>query len=204
MRHDLIILKQWIQPLARVLDLGCGDGALLDDLVNEKNISGLGIEIDADNIIGCIGKGLSVIEQDIDNGLSNFSDNSFDTVLLTQTLQAVRRPDFVLEEMLRVGKECIITFPNFGHWQARCYLMLRGKMPVSKMMPYNWYDTPNIHFCTVKDFENLCVEKILRLFTERFRWPWLALKRITDLNGIIRSGRIFWHSRSLPCYSVKN
>ena len=131
MRHDLIILKQWIQPQARVLDLGCGDGALLDDLVNEKNISGLGIEIDADNITGCIGKGLSVIEQDIDNGLSNFSDNSFDTVLLTQTLQAVRRPDFVLEEMLRVGKECIITFPNFGHWRCRLKLAASGKMPVS-------------------------------------------------------------------------
>lgn len=177
MRHDLVILKQWIQPQARVLDLGCGDGALLDDLVNEKNISGLGIEIDADNITGCIGKGLSVIEQDIDNGLSNFSDNSFDTVLLTQTLQAVRRPDFVLEEMLRVGKECIITFPNFGHWQARCYLMLRGKMPVSKMMPYNWYDTPNIHFCTVKDFENLCVEKNIKIIHRTVQMALVGTKK---------------------------
>jgi|TARA_Y100000385_G_scaffold280555_1_gene331954 methionine biosynthesis protein MetW len=177
MRHDLITLKQWIHPHTRVLDLGCGDGALLDDLVNEKNISGLGIEIDTDNITCCVGKGLSVIEQDIDKGLSNFSDNSFDTVLLTQTLQAVRRPDFVLEEMLRVGKECIITFPNFGHWQARWYLMLRGKMPVSKMMPYHWYDTPNIHFCTVKDFENLCVEKNIKIIHRTVQMALVGTKK---------------------------
>tara|TARA_B100000767_G_scaffold274949_2_gene309719 strand:+ start:2244 stop:2852 length:609 start_codon:yes stop_codon:yes gene_type:complete len=163
MRHDLIALKQWIQPYSRVLDLGCGNGTLLKDLVDEKYISGLGVEIDAENITACVSKGLNVIEQDIDKGLSNFSDDSFDTVLLTQTLQAVRRPDFVLQEMLRVGKECIITFPNFGHWQVRWYLLLRGKMPVSKMMPYDWYDTPNIHFCTVKDFENLCAEQGIKI-----------------------------------------
>lgn len=163
MRHDLITLKQWIQPYSRVLDLGCGEGALLKDLVDEKKINGLGIEIDAKNITCCVTKGLNVIEQDIDKGLSNFSDDSFDTVLLTQTLQAVRRPDYVLTEMLRVGKECIISFPNFGHWQVRLYLMLRGKMPVSKMMPYHWYDTPNIHFCTVKDFENLCDEQHIKI-----------------------------------------
>jgi len=163
MRHDLVTLNQWIDTGSRVLDLGCGEGILLEHLVDNKAVRGLGVEIDADNITRCIAKGLNVIEQDIDNGLNNFADNSFDTVLLTQTLQAVRRPDYVLQEMLRVGKECIITFPNFGHWQVRLYLMLRGKMPVSKMMPYHWYDTPNIHFCTVKDFELLCKEQNIKI-----------------------------------------
>ncbi len=163
MRYDLMALAPWIASDSRVLDLGCGDGELLQYLVEHKAVRGLGVEIDADNITHCIGKGLNVIEQDIDQGLTNFSDNSFDTVLLTQTLQAVHRPDFVLQEMLRVGKECIITFPNFGHWQARWHLMLRGKMPVSKFMPFEWYNTPNIHFCTVKDFEALCEKHNIRI-----------------------------------------
>ena len=129
----------------------------------------LGVEIDASNIATCIGNGIDVIEQDLDQGLANFADNSFDTVLLTQTLQAVHRPDFVLQEMLRVGKECIITFPNFGHWQARKYLLTRGKMPVSKFMPHEWYNTPNIHFCTVNDFEVLCEQRDISVLHRNFQ-----------------------------------
>ncbi len=163
MRHDLLVLAPWIKDGSRVLDLGCGDGELLQHLIDTRDVRGLGVEIDEANITTCIGKGLSVIEQDMDKGLTNFADNSFDTVLLTQTLQAVHRPDYVLQEMLRVGKECIISFPNFGHWQARWHLMLRGKMPVSKFMPYEWYDTPNIHFCTVKDFEALCQKQNIKV-----------------------------------------
>jgi len=163
MRSDLQILQQWIKPRSRVMDLGCGDGELLETLVRDKQIDGLGLEIDTDNITKCFARGLSVIEQDIDNGLTNFIDNSFDTVVLTQTLQAVMRPDLVLDEMLRVGNECIITFPNFGHWRCRLHVSVKGRMPVSKFMPYQWYNTPNTHFCTVRDFEALCAEKNIRI-----------------------------------------
>ena len=183
MRTDLQILQQWIKPASRVLDLGCGDGELLAALTQEKQIDGLGLEIDADKITKCFARGLSVIEQDIDNGLANFINDSFDTVVLTQTLQAVMRPDHVLDEMLRVGKECIITFPNFGHWRCRLYISVKGRMPVSKFMPYQWYDTPNIHFCTVRDFEALCASRNIRIAHRAFvnfngettalaeRWP---------------------------------
>jgi len=195
MRTDLQILQQWIKPHSRVLDLGCGDGELLEALTRDKKIDGLGLEIDSGNITQCFARGLSVIEQDIDNGLANFIDDSFDTVVLTQTLQAVMRPDHVLDEMLRVGKECIITFPNFGHWRCRMHVTARGRMPVSKFMPYQWYDTPNIHFCTVHDFEALCAEKNIRVVHRAFvnfngettelakRWPNLfgvtAIYRVT-------------------------
>ena len=171
MRHDLIILKQWIQPQARVLDLGCGDGALLDDLVNEKNISGLGIEIDADNITGCIGKGLSVIEQDIDNGLSNFSDNSFDTVIMSQTIQVLKEPKKALLEVTRIGTESIVTIPNFGFWTTRFKLLFLGKMPVTNDLPSSWFETENIHLCTIKDFESLCNELSINIEEKRFFNP---------------------------------
>jgi methionine biosynthesis protein MetW len=161
MRSDLDILQSWIKQGSRVLDLGCGDGTLLDMLTRNKQIQGLGLEIDPFNITTCIARGLNVIEHDLDGGLSSFRSNSFDTVVMTQTLQAVRYPHLVLDEMLRVGKQCIIGFPNFGHWRSRMYLSTQGKMPVSKFMPYTWYDTPNIHFCTVKDFEVLCQQKNL-------------------------------------------
>ncbi len=159
MRLDFDLLQQWISPGSRVLDLGCGDGELLRMLQQHKRVTGLGLEIDQKKLCQCIASGVNVVEQDLDKGLANFQTNSFDTVLMTQTLQAVQYPHHVLDEMLRVGRECIITFPNFGHWRCRLYLYTRGRMPVSKFMPYTWYDTPNIHFCTVKDFEALCQEK---------------------------------------------
>ena len=159
MRLEWDYLQKWINANTRVLDLGCGDGSLLSLLMCNKGVRGLGLEIDKQNIAQCIARGVNVVEQNLDQGLGNFRDNSFDTVVMTQTLQAVQYPDLVLDEMLRVGKECIITFPNFGHWVSRLFLLTRGKMPVSKFMPYSWYDTPNIHFCTVDDFEALCVQK---------------------------------------------
>ncbi len=159
MRVDLDIIQSWVHPDSRVLDLGCGDGSLLEMLTVNKQIYGLGLELDPFNITQSIERGLNVIEQDLDQGLTNFQTHSFDTVIMTQTLQAVRFPHLILDEMLRIGKECIIGFPNFGHWRARLHLSSKGKMPVSKFMPYTWYDTPNIHFCTVKDFEELCRKK---------------------------------------------
>ena len=159
LRNDLSIIQNWVSPQSRVLDLGCGDGALLKLLMENKKVLGYGLEIDAEQITECIRKGVNVIEQDLNSGLSNFKNNSFDTEIMTKALQAMHRPDLVLDEMLRVGKECIVTFPNFANWHARLYLALRGRMPVTKQLAYQWYDTPNIHFCTVKDFEVLCDEK---------------------------------------------
>lgn len=156
MRIDFTVLSNWIAPNSRVLDLGCGDGALLKKLRDEKAIEGYGLEISPDHITQCVTKGLNVIEQNIDHGLSNFTDNSFDTVVMTQAIQTLHQPHLALEEMLRVGKECVVTFPNFGHWKARLHLLLQGRMPVSDLLPYEWYNTPNIHFCTFRDFEVLC------------------------------------------------
>jgi methionine biosynthesis protein MetW len=163
MRLDLQLIQQWIKPNSRVLDLGCGDGTLLSTLRDKLNVDGLGVEIDPKHITQCIGKGLSVVEQDLNQGLSNFEDNSFDYVVMTQALQTLRHPHKVLEEMLRVGRQCIVTFPNFGNWRCRWHLGQHGRMPVSKFMPYTWYDTPNIHFCTVKDFDALCYQYSIQI-----------------------------------------
>ncbi len=163
MRADLEIIDQWFQRDARVLDLGCGEGELLAHLRDTKNIRGLGIEIDHDNITACIARGINVIEKNIDEGLATIEDHSFDTVVMTQALQVMNRPDKIVEEMLRIGKEGIITFPNFAHWRARFYLAVRGRMPVSKFLAYGWYNTPNIHFCTFKDFEDLCIDRGIRI-----------------------------------------
>jgi methionine biosynthesis protein MetW len=158
LRNDLNVIQAWIEPHSRVLDLGCGDGSLLENLRDHKQVTGYGLEIDPEQITVCIGKGLNVIDQNLDRGLSNFADHSFDSVVMTQALQTMHAPHLVLEEMLRVGKECIVTFPNFGHWKARWHLFFNGRMPVSDLLPYQWYDTPNIHFCTFDDFEILCRE----------------------------------------------
>ena len=163
MRIDLDVIYNLIAPDTRVLDLGCGDGSLLNKLKHTKNVEGMGIEIDPENFNTCLEKGLTVIEQDLDKGLGNFSDNSFDVVVMSQTLQAMHHPDVVLDETLRVGKQSIVAFPNFGHWQARLYLGTAGRMPVSKNLPHSWYETPNIHFCTIRDFEDLCREKNIRI-----------------------------------------
>ena len=159
MRLDLDIIQQWIRPGARVLDLGCGDGSLLATLMRERKVRGYGLEIDPIKISLCLERGVNVIEQDLDRGLDNFQTNSFDTVVMSQTLQAVRYPHLVLDEMLRIGRECIITFPNFANWRCRLHIAGKGRMPVSRFLPYAWYDTPNIHFCTVLDFEALCRDK---------------------------------------------
>lgn len=163
MRLDLTHIQRWVEPGARVLDLGCGDGEFLQQLRETRQVRGMGLEIDPDNITAAVARGLDVLEQDMDRGLANFPDQSFDTVVMAHALQAVHYPDRVLDEMLRIGREGIVTFPNFGHWRCRLYLGSRGRMPVSKFMPYNWYDTPNIHFCTVRDFEALCLEKGIRI-----------------------------------------
>lgn len=163
MRLDLTHIQRWIEPGSKVLDLGCGNGEFLQMLQQERNVRGLGLEIDQDKITAAIGRGLNIVEQDLDAGMDNFPDQSFDTVVMAHALQAVHYPDRVLDEMLRIGRQGIVTFPNFAHWSCRLYLGTRGRMPVSRFMPYNWYDTPNIHFCTVRDFEALCEERGIRI-----------------------------------------
>lgn len=180
-RIDLDIIQQWIAPESHVLDLACGDGLLLKRLKKHKNIEGYGLEIDPDKITEAIYNGVNVVEANLDSGLSQFADNSFDTVVMTQALQAMRFPHLVLDEMLRIGKRCIITFPNFGNWRARAFLLTHGRMPVTKQLSYQWYDTPNIHFCTVKDFEVLCAEKNIRIKHREFvaeRFPDRQIKGI--------------------------
>ena len=159
MRQDLTQILSWIKSGSRVLDLGCGDGEFLDELEKKSAIQGVGIEINQEDILLAIRRGISVIQQDVDEGLSNFPDLSFDTVVMAHAIQVVHFPDKVLMEMLRIGNEGIVTFPNFGQWRCRIYLALRGRMPVSRFLPYDWYNTPNIHFCTVKDFEKLCATR---------------------------------------------
>lgn len=163
MRFDLQLIPQWVTSGSRVLDLGCGNGTLLTALTRDRQVDGLGIEIDPDHLTTCVASGLNVVEQDLNNGLKNFQDNSFDVVVMAHALQTLRFPHLVIEEMLRVGKECIVSFPNFAHWRCRLYLSQQGRMPVSKVMPYSWYDTPNIHFCTIRDFEVLCRERSIRI-----------------------------------------
>jgi len=155
-RYDLQIIADWIEPDSKILDLGCGDGQLLQHLQQHKNTTGYGLELSTNSVVQCIKNGVNVIQSNLDQGLSQFDDNSFDTVVLSLTLQAVHKPKTLLCEMLRVGKQGIVTFPNFAYWRNRLQLSSSGKMPISKELPFKWYDTPNIHLCTIQDFDQLC------------------------------------------------
>jgi methionine biosynthesis protein MetW len=154
-RPDLEAIVKWVPQGARVLDLGCGDGALLRHLWQARKAPGYGVEIEDRSVVACVANDVNVIQADLESGLSLFADGSFDCVILSQTLQAMRHQKEILREMLRVGHEAIVSFPNFGHWSARLQVLL-GRMPVSKTLPYEWYETPNLHHCTVSDFEDLC------------------------------------------------
>lgn len=154
-RADFKVIAGWIRHDARILDLGCGDGTLLRYLSEQRNTSGYGVEIEDERVLACLKAGVNVIQGDLDRGLSDFADGSFDYVILSQTLQAVKSSERVVKEMLRVGREGIVTFPNFGYWRNRLHVM-RGRMPVSDSLPYQWFDTPNIHLCTTTDFEAFC------------------------------------------------
>jgi methionine biosynthesis protein MetW len=163
MRIDHQLAEKWINPNSTVLDLGCGDGEMLAHMTKKHNIRAYGLEIDQEKIAIAVGKGLNIIQQDLNLGLKRFADQSFDYVVMAQALQAVDAPDVLLRDMVRVGKQAIITFPNFAYWKTRSYLALKGKMPVSKALPYMWYNTPNIHLCTFRDFEALCAENRIQI-----------------------------------------
>jgi methionine biosynthesis protein MetW len=155
------ILK-WIRQGSSVLDLGCGDGALLDLLVRERGVRAQGIEIDEQAIHQCVAKGLSVFHEDIDHGLSDYADQCFDFVILNQSFQQVKKPDTVLREALRVGRNVIVGFPNFAHYQARLQIFFRGKTPVTPSLPYEWHDTPNLHFLSISDFIEYCRQRNIK------------------------------------------
>lgn len=157
-RIDLQVIADLIPAGTRVLDVGCGDGTLLDMLVSYKQVDGRGVEIEQQNVNICVSKGLSVIQGDADKDLVYYPNDGFDVVVLAHTLQATRNPRDVLEQLLRIGDRAIVSIPNFGYWRMRSQLMFNGRMPETKELPYTWYDTPNIHFCTIRDFVNLCDE----------------------------------------------
>ena len=148
-------IAQWVAPQARVLDLGCGDGSLLRYLWQQRQAPGYGVEIDDAAVLDCVQNDVNVLQVDLESGLSLFADGSFDCVILSETLQTIHRTELLMREMLRVGREIIVSFPNFGHWAARLQVVA-GRMPVSEALPYEWYETPNVHHCTIVDFEDLC------------------------------------------------
>jgi methionine biosynthesis protein MetW len=173
-RQDFAIISGWVKFGSKVLDLGCGDGALLQFLRSGLEVKGYGVEKDDANWLACMNNGVNVIQMDLEDGLSGFECQSFDTVILSQTLQAMHNTEEIVLEMLRVGREVIVTFPNFGYWRNRTQI-LSGNMPVSKILPYQWFDTPNVHLCTINDFDKFCKNHKISV---------LERKVITDGNQI--------------------
>jgi methionine biosynthesis protein MetW len=162
-RVDLVLIAEMVAPGARVLDVGCGDGELLHLLAQTRGVDGRGIEISREGVNASVAKGLAVIQGDADVDLADYPDDAFDYVILSQTLQATRRPRWVLEQMLRIGRHAVVSFPNFGHWRIRIQLLLRGRMPITDNLRNSWYETPNIHFCTIRDFVELVRELDVRM-----------------------------------------
>ena len=163
LRLNYSIITDIVDEGAKVLDLGCGDGTLLAKLVAEKKVKGLGVEIHQESVISSLEKGVSVIQGDIDAGLKEFQNKEYDWVILNQTLQSTEKPDYVIDEMLRVGKQAVVSFPNFAYWKIRLYLFFTGRMPKSKILPFQWYDTPNIHLLTVNDFYDFCKTRNIKI-----------------------------------------
>lgn len=182
-RPDFAAIAEWIRPDASVLDLGCGDGLLLKYLRQSRGARGYGVEISDRKVLASIRNGINVIQGDLEHGLSGFDDASFDYVILSQTLQAMRHTEKVVNEMLRVGREAIVAFPNFGHWRARWQIAIEGRMPISSELPYEWYNTPNVHLCTISDFEAFCAEKDIRILERLVLHEGRPIRTLPNLRG---------------------
>ncbi len=188
-RPDFDAIAGWIRPGAHVLDLGCGDGSLMRFLNETRNASGYGVEIDDARIIASVRNGVNVIQSDLESGLSGFDSGSFDYVILSQTLQAVRHTQRIVQDMLRVGREGIVTFPNFGYWRHRLQT-LAGRMPVSRELPYQWYDTPNVHLFTIADFEAFCAGHGVRILDRAVLTGGRRLRLVPNLRGALAVYRL--------------
>jgi len=186
MKPEFKIIADLIESNTRVLDVGCGDGTLMEFLKDNKKIDIRGIEILKNNVQQCIGKGLTVIEGDAEKDLSQFPDGSFDFVILSQTLQAFLNPEKVISELLRVGKKAIVTIPNFGYWKVRLHLLIKGTMPVTRTLPDEWYNTPNLHMCTIKDFFNFCENRKINLY-KSIAFQNFKSSKITDKNLTLKN-----------------
>jgi methionine biosynthesis protein MetW len=184
-RADFDIIASWIPQGARVLDLGCGDGALLKHLRDTKGTTGYGIENDSASFLKCIDNNVNVIQMNLEAGLKEIADTSFDVVILSQTLQAIKHTETVIAEMLRVGREAIVTFPNFGYWKHRIQIGVSGRMPVSDDLPYQWFDTPNVHLFTVKDFEDFCASHRYRVLSRRVLAGEREVHALQNLRGTL-------------------
>jgi methionine biosynthesis protein MetW len=157
-RVDHLLIADMVEPNARVIDIGCGDGALLQLLIEQKSVDGRGVEVSRERVNACVAQGLSVIQGDADRDLADYPDDAFDYAMLSLTIQATRQPLMVMKNLLRIGRRAIVSFPNFGHWNVRRQLLLTGRMPVTENLPDSWYDSPNAHLCTIKDFVDLCAK----------------------------------------------
>lgn len=184
LRDDLQLIYDWIPAGSRVLDLGCGSGELLSALVRQKNCRGYGVEIDTASVLAAVARGVNVIQADLEKGLRDFNDQSFDVIVLSQTIQAMQNTENILHELMRVAGQAIVSFPNFGYWRNRLQIALGGHMPVSERMPYDWYDTPNIHWCTLQDFERLCAKNGIRILE---RAVMAGGKRVQTLPNLLGS-----------------
>ncbi len=182
LRPDFAAIAAWLPQGASVLDLGCGDGSLLRYLRETRGVRGYGVEISDADVAACIANNVNVIQNDLESGLADFESNSFDFVILSQTLQATRHTEPLMQEMLRVGREGIVSFPNFGYWKNRVNI-LRGNMPVSKDLPYQWYDTPNVHLCTLHDFETFCRKYRMLILDRRVMAGGSAVNMLPNLLG---------------------
>lgn len=188
-RQDFAIIANWVGFGSKVLDLGCGDGQLLQFLRGALEIKGYGVEKDDQNILACMQTGSNVIQMDLEDGLSGFDDQSFDTVILSQTLQAMHNTEKIVLEMLRVGREIVVTFPNFGYWRNR-WQIAAGRMPVSKTLPFQWYDTPNVHLCTIQDFDQFCRQHHIEIIQRKVITDGQEVSFLPNLLGALAMYRL--------------